>query len=181
MDKTSLIVLLGAGGALVWAASAMSRQAPSGIEADSGTSSQVLTVTGNSPRGIRNKNPLNIKWSSSNNWKGQIGKDSGGFCVFSTDAYGLRAAYKILLTYKAKYGIDSIAKICRKWSPDANGLSGAYAATVSKLTGIPVNTVLNYSDLNQIANVLRGMIAVECGASYFNTWSTATVAAAFGV
>ncbi len=36
------------------------------------------------PRGIRNNNPLNIKWNAANNWNGQTGSDSGGFCIFNT-------------------------------------------------------------------------------------------------
>ena len=49
------------------------------------------------PRGLRNRNPLNIR-KSDQLWQGQTGND-GTFCIFLNNAYGYRAAFRILKTY----------------------------------------------------------------------------------
>lgn len=87
------------------------------------------------PRGIRNKNPLNIKWASVNNWVGQVGKDSGGFSIFDKPENGIRAAAKILDSY-ARRGIVTIADIVKTWAPAAdNNNVEAYTKHVEQVMG----------------------------------------------
>ena len=54
------------------------------------------------PIAIINKNPLNIRFSPMNSWKGQIG-DRKGFCQFEQFYYGCRAAL-VLLSYYVRKG-----------------------------------------------------------------------------
>ena len=56
------------------------------------------------PRGIRNKNPLNIR-KSNRPWAGQISHD-GKFCIFAKMEMGYRAAFILLNTYNQKYQLD---------------------------------------------------------------------------
>ena len=46
------------------------------------------------PRGLRNRNPLNIR-KSDQLWQGQTGND-GTFCIFLNNAYGYRAGFRHL-------------------------------------------------------------------------------------
>ncbi|MES2367620.1 MAG: hypothetical protein V4563_17220 [Pseudomonadota bacterium] len=129
------------------------------------------------PRGIRNNNPGNIKYNAANNWQGQTGKDSGGFCIFDTPANGLRAVGKLLRTYIGN-GYNTIGKITQRYSPDANGLSGAYGAAVAKYTGIGTNVVLSSSDTASLAKIINAIVAVENGAKYLNYFNPATISGA---
>lgn len=69
------------------------------------------------PRGLRNNNPLNIV-SSKSVWKGQIGVDHAGFCVFESMYYGIRAAYYLSLKYVLVHKVKNIGAFIRRWCPD---------------------------------------------------------------
>ena len=71
------------------------------------------------PRGLRNRNPLNIR-KSDQLWQGQTGND-GTFCIFLSNAYGYRAGFKILKTYNVKYHIYSVREIIKRWAPESDG------------------------------------------------------------
>lgn len=61
-------------------------------------------------------NPLNIRYTSANAWKGQIGNDCG-FCTFQDISYGVRAAaYLLMISYRRK-GIKTYAEIIKRFSP----------------------------------------------------------------
>lgn len=75
----------------------------------------VLYMSKSTPRNVRNNNPLNIRISS-DNWVGSSG-DDGEFVKFETPEYGFRAAYKTLLTYRAKHGLDTVEGIINRWAP----------------------------------------------------------------
>jgi hypothetical protein len=166
MSKEIPIILLG---------SAIGLYFLSGSAVQSAVVESVKSVTGDKslPRGIQNNNPLNIKYSKANNWRGQTGTD-GSFSIFDSPVNGIRAAARLLMTYKNTYGLNTINKITRRWSPDVNGLSGAYGASVAKYSGIGVNTVLSLST-SQLAAIIRAMIAVENGAKYLNYYSDAVI------
>ena len=87
------------------------------------------------PRGLRNRNPLNIR-KSDQLWQGQTGND-GKFCIFLNNAYGYRAAFRILKTYNTKYNIYSLREIIYRWAPphDRNN-TPAYIQRVCKEAGL---------------------------------------------
>lgn len=100
------------------------------------------------PIGVRLNNPLNIRYNSANDWRGQIGQESG-FVKFDTAQNGYRAAAIILQNY-AKRGIKTLSQIIGTWTPKqgfADGVSytnptDAYIAKVSKMTGFaPSDTI----------------------------------------
>lgn len=172
MNKGLLIGVSAA--VLAWVASELflKHQAPQGAEnaPQSATNTGAVVNVSNSsgyPRGIRNNNPLNIKYNAGNNWKGQIGKDSGGFVVFASPVFGFRAAYKILKSYAAK-GTRTLGAVCAKWSPDPVGLSGAYATNVSRLSGFPISGVIPLGDHVTTAKILKAMNAQENGQKYYD-------------
>lgn len=72
-----------------------------------------------SPRGMRNNNPLNIRFSEVNEWQGIIGRDKekGGMCVFATMYQGIRAAMLLINTYQRKYNKRTIREIISRWAP----------------------------------------------------------------
>ena len=91
------------------------------------------------PRGIRNNNPLNIRRTGKDQWRGLSKTQSDrSFCQFETLEWGWRAAFYLLTrTYYHKYRLYTIRAIVNRWAPKADhNDTAAYIANVSRLTGI---------------------------------------------
>lgn len=113
------------------------------------------------PRGIRNNNPLNLKYSSKNRWKGLAGSD-GTFCTFTSAAYGIRAAYKTMLSYEKVLGKEfTLSSMIHRWCPDSTAV--AYIAFVSKNSGILCWQPVPLKDKVKMCDVIRAMIIMENG------------------
>ena len=70
-------------------------------------------------RGVRNCNPLNIKYSERNKWQGKVPlqeKKDQVFEEFRSMEYGLRAALKLITKYCLE-GTDTPRAIISKWAP----------------------------------------------------------------
>lgn len=88
------------------------------------------------PRGYRNNNPLNIRYSAANNWQGKALPNTdknNTFEQFITMPYGYRAALKLLQNYINKYGCNTIAKIIQKWAPPTENNTQNYITNVCNL------------------------------------------------
>ena len=112
--------------------------------------------------GGKNHNPLNIRYNSKNNWRGQVGENSG-FCVFSHEAYGFRAAYKLITTYISQ-GHNTIAKIVSRWAPPCENNTEAYIKFVEYETIIDRNHILtdcNIHDYWTKLIIIRAMAKME--------------------
>ena len=69
------------------------------------------------PRGLRNNNPLNIRWTPGTRpWQGQKSHD-GRFAIFETMEDGYRAAFRVLDSYNKKHNIYSVREIIYRWAP----------------------------------------------------------------
>ena len=117
------------------------------------------------PRGVRNNNPLNIRYNTGNYWVDQTGS-YGQFYKFSSPKYGFRAAVKILLKYAGKDKITTISDIINKWAPGSDGNdTKAYIATVCNAMHMqPVDTI-NVQDWQTVTRLLFSMAVVECTAT----------------
>lgn len=115
--------------------------------------------------GIRNNNPINIKWtiqSRNNPWIGQTG-ESGKYLVFKHPIYGFRAGARNLRSYAAA-GVNTIAGIITKWAPpEDNNPTQKYIDFVSKNSGILAFTPISQKDY---ANILHKMALFETGKDY---------------
>ena len=90
------------------------------------------------PRGIRNHNPLNIRRTAKDQWKGLAAQQNDrAFCQFKSLDYGWRAAFYLLTrTYYHKYRLYTIRGIISRWAPSSENDTSAYIQNVSRLTGI---------------------------------------------
>lgn len=111
------------------------------------------------PRGIRNNNPGNIRFSAYNNWRGQIGVDTSGFVIFDTEVNGIRAMSRILLN-DINSDRPTIRLLIEEWAPDHENPTSAYAQYVSNRSGVGIDTNLVRDDL---PGVVEAMIRFENG------------------
>lgn len=73
-------------------------------------------------------NPLNIRYSEKNEWLGQTG-ERNGFCVFSEEKYGWRAAFVLLKNYYKK-GFRTVSQIVHRFAPASENPTSSYVSFV---------------------------------------------------
>jgi hypothetical protein len=121
------------------------------------------------PRGIRNNNPGNIKYSAGNNWLGRVPLEQNTdkvFEQFTCYVYGVRAMIILLRdTYIKKWGLNTVAKIVNKYAPSGDKNNPlAYATTVASFFGWDINQVIT-ADKETIRKLVMAMAYFENGRS----------------
>ncbi|MDC9591043.1 lytic transglycosylase domain-containing protein [Xenorhabdus sp. XENO-10] len=126
-----------------------------------------LPADGKIPRGIRNNNPGNLNFAKQ---RGAVkeGGENGRFAVFSTMQEGIAALYRQLQLYFGR-GINTISSIVKKYAPAADGNKvDAYITALSRKLGIDANQKIDTANVQQIIDLMEGIIRHENGASYIN-------------
>lgn len=111
-------------------------------------------------RGMRNKNPGNLKYAGQ---AGAIGKDAEGFAIFRTQEDGY-AAMRRQIELDFRRGKKSISSIISSWAPNSENNTSAYITAVARRLGVGANKVLDPSMLNSLMNA---MAFQESGAMQF--------------
>lgn len=95
------------------------------------------------PRGVRNKNPGNIR-KSRIKWKGMsdIQMDES-FITFNSAEYGIRAMMKILITYQSKHKLMSVKQMINRWAPPNENNTDAYIKNVASKLNVKLGDKLN--------------------------------------
>ena len=118
-------------------------------------------------RGIRNNNPLNIKYVTTTIWVGQvrdIERSDKTFAEFYEMKYGIRAGIKLIRNY-IRSGYNTINKIISRWCPDQTQY------TYRKFVGDRVKavfpavdrwTVISRDDKDIIREMVKAMAVMEC-------------------
>lgn len=116
------------------------------------------------PRGYRNNNPLNIRYSSANNWQGKVLPNTdGSFEQFSSMAYGYRAALYLLRKYITNDKLTTVAGVISKWAPSNENNTSGYINRVCNTTGFLPGTELNPYNQTQMCRLVYAMAIVENG------------------
>lgn len=120
------------------------------------------------PRGVRNNNPLNIRYNKRNRWFGRSAtKKDKEFEEFLNPIFGFRAAFLVLHKYMTLYNLNTIFQICARWAPVGDGNDVVkYADTVSARTGIDKNLVISFADYKTLISIVEAMSYVECGQEF---------------
>ncbi|EDV5349925.1 structural protein [Salmonella enterica] len=118
----------------------------------------------NTPRGIRNNNPGNIRWGD--DWKGLVPKSQRtdkDFCQFITPEYGIRAMIVILRNYQRKHGLNTITGIINRWAPTNENNTQAYIDSVAKATSTAPDQFVRTDDSRFMMKLLQAIIRHENG------------------
>ena len=113
-------------------------------------------------RGYRNNNPGNLI-KTSTVWVGQtLPGDDAQFMTFDTMEYGYRAVFVLLNGYINK-GYDTINTIIARYAPSSENNTSAYINHVVQLTGIAADTVLDFSNSQDMIKLVAAISTVENG------------------
>lgn len=95
-----------------------------------------------SPRGIRNFNPGNIRHAKGVRWQGMaVSQSDSEFVQFTAPRWGVRAIARVLITYQDKRPaadgsrIDSVREIIERWAPPSENNTNAYVLSVARVLG----------------------------------------------
>ena len=113
------------------------------------------------PRGIRNKNPGNIKLGTA--WDGLASEQSDPvFCVFGEAVMGIRALMKILLTYRFTNKRTNVDDIISRWAPPSENDTNAYIDFVCKELNVnPLDKLDN--SIEHYLPLVKSIIRMENG------------------
>ena len=114
-------------------------------------------------RGLRNNNPGNIRINKDKFQGEVVPSQDKAFKQFETMAYGYRAVFVTLDTYR-KRGLNTIDKIIRSWAPpEDNNHTENYINYVVKWSGVTKDKVLTQSSGNEYKKIVAAMSRVENG------------------
>lgn len=123
-------------------------------------------------RGIRNNNPGNIDYNKNNQWRGQIGIETGAinprFAKFDTPENGIRALAKLLLNYQRLHKLNTVREIINRWAPPVENVTSAYVAVCARALGVAVDEVVNLSDRRLLKLLTVAIIRHENGSQPYS-------------
>lgn len=121
----------------------------------------------NSTRGLRNRNPGNLKElpGDTTQWLGERATDDDPiFEEFDTFEHGIRAIGRVLDSYQRR-GIVTVEQIIATYAPDTENNTRAYVRSVEAQTGLLANHVV--TDADRVA-LVAAIIKHENGINPFS-------------
>lgn len=118
------------------------------------------------PLSIRLNNPGAIRRSGVQ-WSGMRPEQNSPFVDFETPEDGIRAMSKLLDTYSAKHGLNTVSGILNRWVPPSENDTRGYAATVAKALGVAPDQPLDLSDPRVKSALMAAMARVEAGKAHY--------------
>lgn len=120
-------------------------------------------MTNDLPRGIRNKNPLNLRRAGSL-WQGMALKQTDrDFVQFISMAYGIRAAAIVLKNYYKIHKANTIGLVITRWAPPIENDTDSYVRDVCARTGFKSSDELNLLSRRFMRPLIDAMIWHENG------------------
>lgn len=113
-------------------------------------------------RGIRNCNPGNIRHSATT-YRGEKQGVDTAFKSFVSMAWGYRAMFVLLFTYRKRYGDKNLQQMIHRYAPPSENHTAQYVDTVSKRSGVGAYVDLNTMDRKTMIPVVSAMSFVENG------------------
>lgn len=115
-------------------------------------------------RGLKNFNPGNIRLGA-DLWRGEVTPSrDAAFRQFASPAWGYRAMFVVLDTYRRRYGIVSLRGIIARYAPPSENDTEGYLRFVAGRAGIAdVEAPLDRDDGVRMRAVVGAMSRMENG------------------
>lgn len=115
-------------------------------------------------RGLRNRNPGNIRRSAVR-YKGEVEGGDPAFKSFRSMAWGYRAMFVLLHTYRVRHRIATLRGMIARWAPPAENDTEAYLRAVTLGSGIDPDAAVDTLDRQAMTRIVGAMARVETGAA----------------
>lgn len=114
-------------------------------------------------RGLRNNNPGNIRRSRVR-YKGEVRPSRDpDFKEFSTMAYGYRAVFVLLDTYRSRYGLITIRQMLNRYAPPTENFTEGYVRFVADYSGVMPDEVVDTRSEKDMIPIVAAMSKIENG------------------
>lgn len=114
-------------------------------------------------RGIRNNNPGNIRRSRVH-YRGECHPSTdASFKQFESMAWGYRAMFVLLDTYRKRYGLRTLRDMIMRYAPPEENHTALYIEAVSDMTGIRPDELLDTRSRKVMIPIVSAMSRVENG------------------
>ena len=114
-------------------------------------------------RGLRNNNPGNIRRSRVR-YKGEVRPSRDpDFKEFSTMAYGYRAVFVLLDTYRSRYGLTTIRQMLNRYAPPTENFTEGYVRFVADYSGVMPDEVVDTRSEKDMIPIVAAMSKIENG------------------
>ncbi len=113
-------------------------------------------------RGLRNRNPGNLRFSPDVPWEGLTGHDGDGFCVFDADVHGIRAVIIDLHTHFVR-GQHTIRALVSTYAPPTENDTDAYIRFVADGAGIGADEAIEVFTRDLADTLFRALCTFENG------------------
>lgn len=124
----------------------------------------------NEPRGLRNNNPLNIRYVEKNRWQGRVkteDKKDQKFEEFVSLKWGFRAAFILLHNYTTLFGKRTIKDIITTWAPPSDGNNtNNYIKHICEDLSAADYCEIRFEDGTLMCGLVRAMARIEVGKSF---------------
>lgn len=115
-----------------------------------------------SARGLRNRNPGNLRHSPAIAWNGELEPDADGFCRFDSVQHGLRALCLDLAT-KWGRGLTTVRRIIEVYAPPSENPTAVYVTAVCAALGVKPDERIDLSEVGTLALLAKAIVRRECG------------------
>ena len=114
-------------------------------------------------RGVDNCNPGNIRQSKVF-YRGEVlpSRDSE-FKQFESMAWGYRAMFVLLDTYRQRYGLNTIRGMISRYAPPSENNTAAYIAAITEWTGLSADEPLDTRSRKVMVSIVMAMSRIENG------------------
>lgn len=114
-------------------------------------------------RGLRNCNPGNIR-SSRVKYRGEVQPSRDReFKEFQSMAYGYRAMFVLLDTYRRRYGLTTIRQMINRYAPPTENFTEGYIRFIVQHTGIGADEVVDTRNQSDMISIVAAMSEIENG------------------
>ncbi len=114
-------------------------------------------------RGLDNRNPGNIRRSKVR-YRGEVRPSRDpDFKQFESLAWGYRAIFVLLDTYRIRYGLSTIRGMISRWAPPSENHTEVYIRAVAADTGLDPDQKLDTHDPQTMIPLAAAISRVENG------------------
>lgn len=114
-------------------------------------------------RGLRNCNPGNIRHSKTRYVGEVVPSRDGQFKEFMTMAYGYRAMFVLLDSYRRRYALSTIRQMINRYAPPTENFTEGYIRFVAERSGIAPDEEVDTRSSRDMIPIVLAMSEIENG------------------